>query len=418
METVQLSFENLEEIKKKIYAFVSSRNVFQIFDSNNIDAALDISRYELLAGFSSNSLEFNNAKVYSELQLSGRWTFASLQYPQYSGQIEANVIVPEMLFIIRKKSSVLELVANGINMRRFSELCIAFDAFKSEEPDELPELKVKFSPCTDKSKYIQTVEKIKRDIKAGSYYEMNYCIEFNAKFQQIANHHLALKLCQSSPAPFSVYMKSGDKTILCSSPERFICKRGDELISQPIKGTNKRLNDKANLAQMQALKSDEKERAENVMIVDLVRNDLARICKTGSIKVRELFGTYPFRVVNHLISTISGTLKNDVKVSEIFESAFPMGSMTGAPKIEVMKHILKYEDTPRGIYSGAIGYIEPDGDFDFNVVIRTLVFDESAEKISYHVGSAITFDSNAEKEYEECLLKGSKLAQLFNEEMI
>ncbi|HEY1045630.1 MAG TPA: anthranilate synthase component I family protein [Bacteroidia bacterium] len=416
METIQLSFENLAEIKKKIYAFVSSRNVFQIFDSNNIDAALDISRYELLAGFSSGSIDFEDVKVYSELQLSGRWTFASINYPQHPGQIQANVIVPEMLFIIRKKSSVLELVANGIEMRRFSELCIAFDSFKSEEPNE-PVDNVKFNPCTDKSKYIQTVEKIKQDIKAGSYYEMNYCIEFKAKFQQIANYHLALRLCNRSPSPFSVYMKSGNKTILCSSPERFICKQGDELISQPIKGTNKRLADKANFAQMQALKSDEKERAENVMIVDLVRNDLARICKTGSIKVKELFGTYPFRAVNHLISTISGTLKNDVKVSEIFESAFPMGSMTGAPKIEVMKHILKYEDTPRGLYSGTIGYIEPEGDFDFNVVIRTLVFDETADKISYHVGSAITFDSDAEKEYEECLLKGSKLAQLFNEEI-
>lgn len=416
METVQLSFENLDEIKKKIYAFVGSRNVFQIFDSNSIDAALDISRYELLAGFSSTSTNYKNVHFFSELQLSGRWTFASLNYPKEPGEINANVIVPEMLFIIRRKSSVLELIPNGIDIRRFSELCIAFDLFKSDDPNVSNKYIVDFKPSTDKSKYIQTVEKIKQDIKAGSYYEMNYCIEFNARFQPIADHLLALRLCQRSPSPFSVFMKNGDRTILCSSPERFICKRGNELISQPIKGTNKRLADKANLAQMQALKSDEKERAENVMIVDLVRNDLARICQAGTIRVKELFGTYPFKAVNHLISTITGTLKKDINVAEIFESAFPMGSMTGAPKIEVMKHILKYEDTHRGLYSGTIGYIDPDGDFDFNVVIRTLIFDESANKISYHVGSAITYDSNAEKEYEECLLKGSKLAQLFNEE--
>lgn len=416
METVQLSFENLAEIKKKIYAFIGSRNVFQIFDSNNIEAALDVSRYELLAGFSSASAQYNQVNFYSELQLSGRWTFASINYPNEKGEINASIIVPEMLFIIRRKSSVLELIPNGIDRRRFAELCIAFDSFKSDESDELSKFNVNFKPCTDKSKYIQTVEKIKQDIKAGSYYEMNYCIEFNAKFQHIANHLLALRLCERSPSPFSVFMKNGEKTILCSSPERFICKRGTELISQPIKGTNKRLADRANLAQMQALKSDEKERAENVMIVDLVRNDLARICKAGTVKVKELFGTYPFKAVNHLISTISGTLKKDITVADIFDSAFPMGSMTGAPKIEVMKHILKYEDTPRGLYSGTIGYIEPDGDFDFNVVIRSLIFDQSADKMSYHVGSAITFDSNAEKEYEECLLKGSKLSQLFNEE--
>jgi para-aminobenzoate synthetase component I len=148
------------------------------------------------------------------------------------------------------------------------------------------------------------------------------------------------------------------------------------------------------------------------MIVDLVRNDLAKICKTGTIRVEELFGTYPFALVNQMISTISGRLNEGTTLSEIFKALFPMGSMTGAPKIEVMKNIEEYENAERGLYSGCIGYVMPDGNFDFNVVIRTMVEDKLKSLVSYQVGGAITYDSIPENEYEECLLKAKGLIDL------
>jgi para-aminobenzoate synthetase component 1 len=154
------------------------------------------------------------------------------------------------------------------------------------------------------------------------------------------------------------------------------------------------------------------------MIVDLVRNDLARICLSGTVKVDELCGAYTYRSVNHLVSSVSGELKPEVGLTDIFQAMFPMGSMTGAPKLEVMKHIELYETGSRGIYSGCIGYISPDGDFDFNVVIRTLVYEPDSGKVSYRVGSAITYDSIPEKEYEECMLKGSRLASVFRDSVL
>jgi para-aminobenzoate synthetase component 1 len=161
------------------------------------------------------------------------------------------------------------------------------------------------------------------------------------------------------------------------------------------------------------LQNDEKERAENVMIVDLVRNDLSKICEAGSVKVEELFGTYAFKSLNHLISSIKGKLKKGNNIQSIFEALFPMGSMTGAPKKEVMFHIDKYENTPRNIYSGCLGYIDPSKNFDFNVVIRSLEFQKKEQTFLYQVGSAITFDSIPEKEYEECLLKATNIQTLF-----
>ncbi|NQW42990.1 MAG: chorismate-binding protein, partial [Bacteroidetes bacterium] len=176
---------------------------------------------------------------------------------------------------------------------------------------------------------------------------------------------------------------------------------------------NKRLIGEANNEQLNILKQSEKELAENVMIVDLVRNDLTKVCKTGTIKVEELCGTYAFSKVNQMISTVTGQLQEKESFFEIMQALFPMGSMTGAPKIEVIKNIELFEQTKRGLYSGCVGYIMPNKDFDFNVVIRTLVIEEN--QIHFHVGGAITFDSEAEKEFEECLLKGNSITDLFEE---
>jgi len=263
---------------------------------------------------------------------------------------------------------------------------------------------------TTKQRYLQNVNKIKDAILEGEFYEMNYCIEYSINtdsYEPIQNY---LKLNKLSPMPFSALMKSENKFLICASPERFLKKDGNKIISQPIKGTIRRSFDKAVDESLKSeLRNSDKERAENLMIVDLVRNDLARTCKPGSVKVEELFGIYTFKRIHQMISTVSAVRDKNIAITEIIKNAFPMGSMTGAPKIRVMEEIEKLEETSRGLYSGSVGYFTPAGDFDFNVIIRSLVYDAEINQISFHVGSAITYDSDPEYEYHECLLKAEAL---------
>jgi para-aminobenzoate synthetase component 1 len=203
---------------------------------------------------------------------------------------------------------------------------------------------------------------------------------------------------------------------LCASPERYLQKKGNRIISQPIKGTIKRdaVNEANDLQLQEALLASEKDKAENVMVVDLVRNDLSKVCEEGSVKVEELFGLYSFPQVHQLISTISGQLKKGIDLSAILQASFPMGSMTGAPKQRVMELIERYEKTKRGLYSGAVGYITPNKDFDFNVVIRSILYNANTHYLSYQVGGGITFYSDAEKEDEECLTKAAAIKAVLN----
>jgi len=258
---------------------------------------------------------------------------------------------------------------------------------------------------TNKEKYLQTVHKIKSEIQFGNIYEMNYCVQFvaNSKIDPAVTF---IKLDQLAEAPFSVFLNTKDHAVICASPERFLKKENDKLISQPIKGTAKRSE---NLAEDDSIKNklqqNQKERSENIMIVDLVRNDLSKIASKNSVHVDELCGVYTFKTVHQLISTVSCKLKSDIKFTDILKATFPMGSMTGAPKIAAMRIAEEVEDFKRGLYSGSIGYIKPNGDFDFNVVIRSILHNKQNNRVSCSVGSAITIQSEPEKEYEECLLK-------------
>ena len=259
---------------------------------------------------------------------------------------------------------------------------------------------------TPKDKYIANVDRIKQQIGNGDFYEMNYCCEWYAENTTIDLSSVFEALNSKARAPFSAYFKLLDKYLLCASPERFLRKSGVTILSQPIKGTIKKGTDaNENVALQHSLLHNEKERAENVMIVDLVRNDLAKSAQTGSVKVLELFGIYEFATVNQMISTVTATAREGINPIDIIRNAFPMGSMTGAPKVEVMKMIEAYEDQKRGLYSGAVGYFTPAGDFDFNVVIRSIFYNEASKYLSIQVGSAITYDANAASEYEELLLK-------------
>lgn len=265
-----------------------------------------------------------------------------------------------------------------------------------------------------KDDYLQAVADIRNHIEEGDCYELNFCtgaLTEQAIIDPVATFH---KLSTVNPSPFAALYKSGDTWLLCASPERFIYRNNEELISQPIKGTARRSADADKDQALQAaLLHDEKERAENVMIVDLVRNDLAKSCRVGSVKVPELCAVYSFPQVHQLISTVSGALKPGLGNLQIIENAFPMGSMTGAPKVMVMQLIERYERFRRGLYSGTIGYITPQQDFDFNVVIRSLVYNAASGLLCYQTGGAITYDSIAEQEWDEVRLKAKAMEQIF-----
>jgi para-aminobenzoate synthetase component I len=270
---------------------------------------------------------------------------------------------------------------------------------------------IDISSVLTKEKYIEKIKGLQTHILRGDCYEVNFCHEFFAERARLDPFAVFQKLMAVSPNPFSAFYRLHDKYLLCASPERFLAKQGSILVSQPIKGTIQRnLADKeADEELKRTLQQSQKERAENVMVVDLVRNDLTKVCKPGTVKVNELFGVYSFPQVHQMISTISGEVKDGVSFSQILRATFPMGSMTGAPKLRVMNLIDDYELSARGIFSGCVGYKTPDGDFDFNVVIRSIMYNETRRYLSYQVGSGITFYSDAEKEWEECLLKAAAI---------
>ena len=262
-------------------------------------------------------------------------------------------------------------------------------------------------PTTSKEAYLSIIKALQNHIQKGDCYEINFCQEFHCTADYLSPQLTYLKLAEVSPTPFSCFYKMEDKYLMCASPERFLKKCGNKLITQPIKGTIARdLSDSEKDNQLkQDLYLSEKDRSENVMIVDLMRNDLSKIAKEGSVEVKELYGIYTFPQVHQMISTIEGEIVDGLDFSDILKATFPMGSMTGAPKKRVLELIAEYEPVKRGLYSGSVGYITPDGDFDFNVVIRSILFNAASKEISYQVGGGITFYSNPEKEYEECLVK-------------
>jgi len=264
-----------------------------------------------------------------------------------------------------------------------------------------------------KELYIQKINQMLQHINVGDMYEANFCMEFYAENAVINPLEKFQKLNEISKAPFSVFFKNYKHYLISASPERYIKKVGDKIISQPIKGTSKRFSDlKEDEKSKAVLESDAKERAENIMITDLVRNDLSHTAQKGSVEVEELCGIYSFLQVHQMISTITSKLDAQYSAVDVLKTTFPMGSMTGAPKISVMEIIENLEETKRGLYSGAIGYFTPAGDFDFNVVIRSILYNQEEKYISFSVGSAITSLSDPEKEYEECLLKAKAMHEV------
>lgn len=309
-----------------------------------------------------------------------------------------------------------ELLIQIENDQILSKTELPLEFWNNIERIELPQspnLACRWSPQISKEKYIDSVETIKNLIVEGETYEMNFCQAFSGKFESWDPIAAYFRLNEISPMPFSALFKAGEKWIVSASPERFIKKTGSQIIAQPIKGTIRRgTTEEEDFENKNKLSNSEKEKAENLMITDLMRNDLAKVSKTGTVKVDELFGIYPLPRVFQMISTISSELKPEVTFEEIIQATFPMGSMTGAPKIRTMELIEELESFKREWFSGALGWIDEDGDFDFSVVIRSIIADLNAKKLYFGVGSAVTFDSDPEQEFEECQLKAQAIVEV------
>ncbi len=323
---------------------------------------------------------------------------------------------PELFFFVPETVLILQndlLVISSLQRQPskiFEEICAISEQDFIAQTQSIPEIRSRFR----RDEYLSVIEKIKGHILRGDCYELNLCQEFFAENVSIDPVAMYRKLTAISPNPFSCYYRVEENFLLCASPERYLQKKNDRILSQPIKGTYQR--NTADISEDEKLKEQlrhsEKDRSENVMVVDLVRNDLSRICRKGSVRVDELFGIYSFPQVHQMISTISGELEPGMELPEILEASFPMGSMTGAPKKKVIELIERYEKTKRGIFSGTVGYISPEKDFDYNVVIRSILYNQASRYLSYLVGGGITFYSDAEKEYEECLLKAKAIQQV------
>lgn len=306
-----------------------------------------------------------------------------------------------------------EVHIGGVNAAKAKRIRAEIEATPLPQP--APPAGIQLSPRMPRETYLRRAERVRRDIRHGEVYELNLCQEFYAKNVQLPDPvGIFLALSERSPTPFGGFWRVGPRYLLQASPERFARLDGRIVRSQPIKGTARRgATPAADEANRTALLADEKERAENLMIVDLVRNDLSRTgCLTGSVRVEELFGTYGFRHVWQMISTVRGELPPGAGLAEILTGAFPMGSMTGAPKVRAMELIDTYEMSRRGLYSGAVGWLEPNGDFDLSVVIRSLQWRADTGYLSFQVGSALTYDADPAQEYDECLLKARALLEV------
>jgi para-aminobenzoate synthetase component 1 len=425
MEKVQEFRLPLKEIDlQKLTAFAEDYTYASILTSNNYPDPYG--KYECMAAFGAYRIlqteqdSFSQLKLFIEQRKS--WLFGHFSY--------------------ELKNETEDLDSQHIKAHEFSQLCFFepaylllqekgsnwVSAYVNEEVKPKPFIKLleslkqntvpkvidfdfpKLHPKMTKEEYIGAFDQLMAEIQYGNIYEVNYCQQFNAEVKDFNPYWAFLQLNQRSPMPFAAFYKNESAFAISASPERFICKRENKLYSQPIKGTAKRgksLEEDENIKKQ--LRNDLKEQTENVMIVDLVRNDLSRTAAKASVKVEELFGVYTFPQVHQLISTVSSELSTRFHFIDAIEKAFPMGSMTGAPKVSAMKIVDRDEKSRRELYSGSIGYIDPEGNFDFNVVIRTLLYNAKSHFLSLTVGGAITAAAEAEKEYEECLLKAKAI---------
>jgi para-aminobenzoate synthetase component 1 len=419
---------DFDSIKQQMLHWSSQFNVCCFLDNNRYDSPLHTSECLLGAGTHASTIIDSDkalAVLGEFMETHHDWIFGHLSYdlkneieglrsslPDHIGFPDLFFFVPEIVVIVDEHQ--LRIGTFGMDHEDIFESILHQPVFQK---DSLLQ-DVNIQQRIEKPAYLQTVQMLKEHIRRGDCYEINFCQEFYLTDITIDPVEVFSKLTRLSPNPFSAYYKTGNRYLLCASPERYLRKTGRQIISQPIKGTLQRVltNIEQDRVQKEKLLSSQKDRSENVMVVDLVRNDLSRVCMEGSVKVDELFGIYSFPQVHQMISTVSGELKKGVAFEEIIRATFPMGSMTGAPKRKVMQLIEQYEKSRRGLFSGAVGYIAPGGDFDFNVVIRSILYNSDNRYLSFPTGSAITHYSDPEAEYAECMLKGEAMRRVLEGE--
>lgn len=411
----------IQVFKQKALQYAASFEVCNYLDSHNY--ADKYGKYDCLIAFGvKEELSANVGQAFSALKTFVEehqdWMFGMLSY-DLKNEVEVLeepktdlLNFPDLYFFIPQY--LISIKGNQINVIK-GDKTIIDEILQLEIAEESLIVSVNIKKRLSKQTYLDKLESIKQHIKRGDIYEMNFCQEFFDDHAEIDPLSVYNKLKAISPTPFSGFLKIRDNFILSATPERFLAKNGSQLTSQPIKGTAKRSENPTEDYQIKtALRYNEKEQAENVMIVDLVRNDLTKSAVKGTVKVDELFGIYTFAQVHQMISSISCQLSPDVHFVDAIKNTFPMGSMTGAPKLRAMQLIDQYEMSKRGVYSGSLGYISPNGNFDFNVVIRSILYNASNKYLSFQVGGAITYQSESEKEYEECLLKASAIMSVLS----
>jgi para-aminobenzoate synthetase component 1 len=420
LTTAIYTISDFRIVKEKMLNWANQFSIFCFLDNHNYQIAPHSVECMLAAGV-KRCIECKAGNALTQLQqfIDERtaWIFGHLGYDlkneieQLTSSNPDGIEFPDLYFfepeiLVRLNEKEMQIEANDADAVFESILNTPLNAGKNFD-------KLTIEGRVGKDEYINIVNRVKQHILRGDCYELNFCQEFYAAHAVIDPVDVYKKLSIVSPNPFSALYKLNSKWLICASPERYIKRQGDTILSQPIKGTSKRNTDQtADAKQKDDLFHSAKDRSENVMVVDLVRNDLAKVCREGTVEVNELYGVYSFPQVHQMISTISGELKEAISFKEIIEATFPMGSMTGAPKKRVMELIEQYEKTKRGIFSGAVGYINPVADFDFNVVIRSILYNAEKKYLSFPAGSGITFYSDAEKEWEECLMKAEAIRQI------
>lgn len=414
-----MNTKEINAFKQKALQWASEFSVCCYLDSNQY--ADPYAQYDcLIAVGAKDKIQSNAEESFSLLrsfyEKHKTWVFGLFSY-ELKNEIEKlttthldNLDFPDLFFFIPEYL----IAINGEDIEVLignQELISTITSIEINASNQ--EVNLNLEKRINKETYVNTINTLQEHIKRGDIYEINFCQEFFATNAVINPLKTFTALNSLSPTPFAGFFKINDHYILSATPERFLCKRGNRLISQPIKGTAKRSLDliEDNKIKLE-LKSNGKEQAENVMIVDLVRNDLTKSAIKGSVRVDELFGIYSFPQVHQMISTISCELNPNIHFIDAIKNAFPMGSMTGAPKIKAMELIDQYEHSKRGAFSGSFGCISPNGDFDFNVIIRSILYNAERKYLSFQVGGAITYAANAEQEYEECLLKASAILEV------
>ena len=399
-------------IENRLLELSSSRSFFALYTSRGYPNSHK--KYELVFGWGAEKILFKEDLKSGGLE-SG-WKFGFLGYelrhefeklskgnPAQGDWPDAQFFIPEIVGVLSLDGTLEISASTKEEAQKVLDMVLQASSRTKDGPTHL-----KFKAIETRSQYIQAIESLQQHIQNGDIYEVNYCTSFRAEIKELDPVALFQKMADATDAPFSAYLKLDHHILLCTSPERYVLKEQRSILSQPIKGTNRRLNQGNELAQKVLIES-EKERAENVMIVDLVRNDLSHVASKGSVEVTELCGVHAFKNVNQMISTVKAALKPEVSNWDIVAASFPMGSMTGAPKISAMELAERHEKTAREVYSGAVGYVAPDGDFDFNVVIRSIALNTASSVATLHVGGAITILSDPQEEYEECMLKAESI---------